>query len=1078
MASLRQLSHEGRALLSTALVGGGGSGTTAPADEIPGGAGGASLDRRLAIAQRKRERARAQKDVCALADALHSLAAIRFHYDLKSRALSHSPSSSSLSLFIALGHALKSQRIKPRAETRRLAERIRHRLDEIFLRSFRIQKERFRAVLGPCHTIEGWYVHNLLSHAPDHSRRTVTHFCPSGHRLLTRRDLERYDRKIGRLLSCRNPSEPERKLVQFYNDIVRPALVALQDSAAAPLNCRTCNDGNSKAARLFCPQCAVYVESAGRAVLSAAYECEACASSRPRSLAERRAERGNKAARPVQASCGLETVFHYAQMGETPRGNAQREVRAQRRECASAYASRPLWDENMLLAIHDTSRLRAEALLNSSVDGAGSDPSPLPPAVVVCEPADMPYVDYGERSGVEFRDAKDVPVIVHSINQLSGGRVYSASSPLLCPTWCLPFLPNIIGDRKTPQYNTVNMYKILHANDGNTNPWFFFPTWGARERGRDRLSQRGSAKDDGSSAVSTKSSTLLVSRRCIGGMSQPDPRLDVFHTRFAAPLVIEVLRHELHALALATQDRPMPQYWNIIDPNLCVSQQRLRFNDPPPPETGKRLSVSTCVFGQALNEYHHQWIATDVVVEENVHPRLDLLCALQLCIRRTFQRATRRRNSGTQDTDVKITLPRHLAMAVFSYVDHEDVVRVGRAKICSRIHWLPPIKYAPLYVACEKVLTAALPALARLRRPALLLPGPLQVVIKSQRMMLGEMSQVSSKIDGHGDKDDDDHYAGCWHKDGRHEAVVAVVLYYFDKQNLVGGDLEFVEQVLPGTEPAASRIATFDNIHWRGESNFSKQDAQRAIDGMARARVPIDEGTLVVFSNYQCLHRVLRMERVRQKQRGGGRQVGSRDFLAFFVVDQRHPLQSSLNRPGPYASRIPKTPKSTKREMGRLREALLSEQLLPAGEFGLGRESVYSTGNGSAAVLGFLPGSTTTSRRDRMGFEEWAVDTEGFFFFDALNKKPPLLRGASWAAEDEAALQDDSSPWFCEVVRGENGEEVKRVYTNSMTGEERQVEMGLVKAETTGTPWKEGVSHWEIGNERGNEDDAAPTNKP
>jgi hypothetical protein len=550
-------------------------------------------------------------------------------------------------------------------------------------------------------------------------------------------------------------------------------------------------------------------------------------------------------------------------------------------------------------------------------------------------------------------------------------------------------------------------------------------------------------------------------------MLQPDPRLDVFHTLFAAPLVIEVLRHELHAIALATQDRPMPQYWNIIDPNLCVSQQRLRFNDPPPPEAAKRVNVSTCVFGRAFNDHHHQWIATDIVVEEDVYPRLDLLCTLQLCIRRTFQRAARRRDrgthgaGGTDGTNGMISLPRHLAMAVFSYVGLKEVVRVGRAKICSRIHWLPPKKYAPLYVACEKVLTAALPALARLRRPALLLPGPLQVVIKSQRMVLGEMARASSKTDGHGEKDDDDHYAGCWHKDGKHEAVVAVVLYYFDKQNLVGGALEFVEQVLPGTEPAASKMTTFSNVHWNRESNFSRQEAQRVIDGMARARVPIDKGTLVVFSNYQCLHRVLRMERVRGKKRGGGGGgVGSRDFLAFFVIDQRHPLQSSSNRPGPYASRIPRTPSSTKRKRGRLREALLSEQLLPAGEFGLGRESVYSTGNGSAAVLGFLPGSKSTSRRDVVGSEEWAVDTEGFYYFDALNKKPPLLRGASWAAEDDAALQDDSSPWFCEVVRAENGEEVKRVYTNSMTGEERHVEVGPVKGKEPGTPWKEGVSWW------------------
>ena len=41
-----------------------------------------------------------------------------------------------------------------------------------------------------------------------------------------------------------------------------------------------------------------------------------------------------------------------------------------------------------------------------------------------------------------------------------------------------------------------------------------------------------------------------------------------------------------------------------------------------------------------------------------------------------------------------------------------------------------------------------------------------------------------------------------------------------------------------------------------GSCNFGN----RTIDEMERVQVPIDRGTLVVYSNYQLVHRVLRME--------------------------------------------------------------------------------------------------------------------------------------------------------------------------------------------------------------------------
>lgn len=51
-----------------------------------------------------------------------------------------------------------------------------------------------------------------------------------------------------------------------------------------------------------------------------------------------------------------------------------------------------------------------------------------------------------------------------------------------------------------------------------------------------------------------------------------------------------------------------------------------------------------------------------------------------------------------------------------------------------------------------------------------------------------------------------------------------------------------------------------------------------------RCIVPVEDGGLVVFSNYSSVYRVLRMVR-----NPGESNTCSRDFLAFFVIDQRHP---------------------------------------------------------------------------------------------------------------------------------------------------------------------------------------------
>ena len=80
----------------------------------------------------------------------------------------------------------------------------------------------------------------------------------------------------------------------------------------------------------------------------------------------------------------------------------------------------------------------------------------------------------------------------------------------------------------------------------------------------------------------------------------------------------------------------------------------------------------------------------------------------------------------------------------------------------------------------------------------------------------------------------------------------------------------------------ASKLRT---AMWTGDGGGEVLDEEGATlfrDTLPRGKVGAEEGTLLVFSNYAAVHRVLRME-----AKGG---AGSRDFLAFFVFDQRTPL--------------------------------------------------------------------------------------------------------------------------------------------------------------------------------------------
>ena len=189
-----------------------------------------------------------------------------------------------------------------------------------------------------------------------------------------------------------------------------------------------------------------------------------------------------------------------------------------------------------------------------------------------------------------------------------------------------------------------------------------------------------------------------------------------------------------------------------------------------------------------------------------------------------------------------------------------------RGHIASPISNLNPEHFSELYVAIEQIFSLAMPILSKMTRPALILPGKLQAVIKAQTIFLKEHEE----------------YEGVWHRDGKNEDIVAVIIYYYRvSEQLVGGDLEFMDK--------RSRKEEYWTMRDCDSEDFISSSAKNFYEEIPHCRIPIKTGTLVVFSNYQFIHRVLRMySSGPDKTSPDG--FSSRDFLLFFVVDQKSKL--------------------------------------------------------------------------------------------------------------------------------------------------------------------------------------------
>ena len=112
--------------------------------------------------------------------------------------------------------------------------------------------------------------------------------------------------------------------------------------------------------------------------------------------------------------------------------------------------------------------------------------------------------------------------------------------------------------------------------------------------------------------------------------------------------------------------------------------------------------------------------------------------------------------------------------------------------------------------------------------------------------------------------------------------------------------------------------------------------------------------------------------------RGGG----SRDFVAFFIIDRRHPLPTPAQL-APFEERMQASAN------------ILKRQLKPRGTFGLDSTSVYSTGNGAIADIGWINNGGNNG-----GIVGEAMP-ESVTLINRLNLAPPSLdRGLSMMIDE------------------------------------------------------------------------------
>lgn len=429
---------------------------------------------------------------------------------------------------------------------------------------------------------------------------------------------------------------------------------------------------------------------------------------------------------------------------------------------------------------------------------------------------------------------------------------------------------------------------------------------------------------------------------------KPNPKCDVYFTTKAIKNEVhKMLKYTLDKIAKTTKDYFRPKYHNIIDPNLTAIKQ-VYYTKPP---------HNSYLDRNIIENYTEQWVATDFLIEEYKMTKLTTISSLQLCVKRILKGKT---------------FTKYIIQYISKYL-HD--FSIGKAKIASQIPTFHPKENRELYVAVEEIMTSALPILCRLRRPSLILPGKLQAVVKAQRIYLNPGEE----------------YCGIWHRDGKYEDITAVVIYYYrTSPGLEGGDLEFVDK-----KPIKEELWLYGDCT---PEDFTKDDVEKYISD-SRVRVPVKEGTLVVFSNYQNIHRVLKM--IYSEDNNGDKKspdgCASRDFMVLFIVDQKSELVNSS-----------KISQFNCEQANIMREKIFEEQITPIGSFGADNDVIYSTGNGCLTQVGwkFSDQMNDESTIFRCNSGE-NYKREGFHIIDKFILEPEFGRGISWALEDNEEEREE-----------------------------------------------------------------------
>lgn len=360
-----------------------------------------------------------------------------------------------------------------------------------------------------------------------------------------------------------------------------------------------------------------------------------------------------------------------------------------------------------------------------------------------------------------------------------------------------------------------------------------------------------------------------------------------------------MLRKELDRLGFARPESTGPMYHNIIDPNI-----------------GSDGGL---------------WVPVDVTVSELSGK--DMLKTIQESAKKT----------------IKTELPTDVFNIVSEYYNPPS--SLIDAKLCSEIPDILPTMYPKLYAALEKLLNISLPFVAKLKRPALLFPGPLQAVVKAQRIVLT----------------DGERYEGEWHDDGINEHVIATVAYTYRKSGcLKGGGIEFASK-------ESLQMGYYD---YNGDYNLTTDEnaTRKAAKKFSKCIADTSEGSLLVFNNYACVHRVLPMF--------AGGDSGSMDFVSFFIIDQQHPLPIPQNL-APRVERLSKRSEMQKKELSK------------AGHFGLSEDDPFLAGSGPHVDLKWIHSSQVCSTSFLEHLSEYDAAPH-ITVASMLNMPPPVL-GRGWS---------------------------------------------------------------------------------